>query len=116
MEHPDCRRHSARGRLRSARAQPGRIVEGFQQSLGRLVLAAEREPCRRRKQSLEILVVDDSLTTRTLEKSVLEAHGYQVAIAVDGIDALNYLRAEPAALVISDCRCRGWTALGCSKR
>ena len=48
------------------------------------------------------LAVSDSLTTRTLEKSVLEAHGYQVAIAVDGVDALNRLRAGPVGLVISD--------------
>ena len=50
-----------------------------------------------RQEPFEILVVDDSLTTRTLEKSVLEAHGYQVAIAVDGVDALNYLRAGRSA-------------------
>ncbi len=82
---------------------PAEIVEGFQQSSNALVLAT---PCRdaggRSKSSFEILVVDDSLTTRTLEKSVLEAHGYQVAIAVDGVDALNYLRAGPVGLVISD--------------
>jgi two-component system chemotaxis sensor kinase CheA len=49
-----------------------------------------------------ILVVDDSLTTRSLEKTILEAHGYRVRIAVDGAQALELLRAEPADLVISD--------------
>jgi two-component system chemotaxis sensor kinase CheA len=49
-----------------------------------------------------ILVVDDSMTTRTLEKSILEAHGYQVRVAVDGLDALLQLRADPADLVVSD--------------
>jgi two-component system chemotaxis sensor kinase CheA len=49
-----------------------------------------------------ILVVDDSLTTRTLEKSILEAHGYRVRVAVDGLEALDQLRAEKADLVISD--------------
>ncbi len=78
------------------------IVQGFQESSDALVLADEREAPAQPKKSLEILVVDDSLTTRTLEKSVLEAHGYQVAIAVDGVDALNYLRAAPVGLVISD--------------
>lgn len=39
-----------------------------------------------------ILVVDDSITSRTLEKSILEAHGYQVLVAVDGIEALGILR------------------------
>jgi two-component system chemotaxis sensor kinase CheA len=49
-----------------------------------------------------ILVVDDSLTTRTLEKSILEAHGYRVRIAVDGVEALDQLSLERADLVIAD--------------
>jgi two-component system chemotaxis sensor kinase CheA len=49
-----------------------------------------------------ILVVDDSITTRTLEKSILEAHGYRVRVAVDGLDALDQLRAERPDLVIAD--------------
>jgi two-component system chemotaxis sensor kinase CheA len=52
--------------------------------------------------SLNILVVDDSMTTRSLEKSILEAHGYQVRVAVDGVDALTRLREERADLVIAD--------------
>ena len=39
-----------------------------------------------------ILVADDSITSRTLEKSILEAHGYRVFVAVDGIEALEILR------------------------
>ncbi|HTI02473.1 MAG TPA: response regulator [Acidisoma sp.] len=39
-----------------------------------------------------ILVVDDSITSRTLEKSILEAHGYRVMVAVDGVEALDILR------------------------
>lgn len=38
-----------------------------------------------------ILVVDDSITSRTLEKSILEAHGYRVMVAVDGVEALDLL-------------------------
>ncbi|MEX0644543.1 MAG: response regulator, partial [Parvularculaceae bacterium] len=49
-----------------------------------------------------ILVVDDSITTRTLEKSVLEASGYHVRLSVDGADALRQLRQKTADLVISD--------------
>jgi two-component system, chemotaxis family, sensor kinase CheA len=49
-----------------------------------------------------ILVVDDSMTTRALEKSILEAHGYQVRVAVDGVEALARLREEAADLVIAD--------------
>jgi two-component system chemotaxis sensor kinase CheA len=49
-----------------------------------------------------ILVVDDSITTRTLEQSILEANGYDVRVAVDGMDALAALHAQKADLVIAD--------------
>jgi two-component system chemotaxis sensor kinase CheA len=51
-----------------------------------------------------ILVVDDSITTRTLEKGILEAAGYRVVVCVDGQDALDRLRAgiEPVDLVVAD--------------
>jgi two-component system chemotaxis sensor kinase CheA len=54
------------------------------------------------KLAPSILVVDDSITTRTLEKSILEAHGYRVRIAVDGMEALAQLETEKSDLVISD--------------
>ncbi|MGE4220286.1 MAG: response regulator [Alphaproteobacteria bacterium] len=51
-----------------------------------------------------ILVVDDSITTRTLEKSILEAQGYRVLLSVDGLDALTRLRsgAAPVDLIVAD--------------
>lgn len=51
-----------------------------------------------------ILVVDDSITTRTLEKSILEAQGYRVLLSVDGLDALATLRSGQAMvdLVVAD--------------
>ena len=49
-----------------------------------------------------ILVVDDSFTTRTLEKSILETNGYDVRVAVDGVEALTVLRSEPIDIVIAD--------------
>jgi two-component system chemotaxis sensor kinase CheA len=49
-----------------------------------------------------ILVVDDSITTRTMEKNLLEAAGFQVRVAVDGIDAWTVLKSEKIDLVVSD--------------
>ncbi len=49
-----------------------------------------------------ILVVEDSATTRTLFKSVLEAKGFNVKIAIDGIDALSLLRMHTFDIVLSD--------------
>jgi two-component system chemotaxis sensor kinase CheA len=49
-----------------------------------------------------ILVVDDSITSRSLERSLLEAQGYRVRLAVDGLQALELLRTEKSDLVITD--------------
>jgi two-component system chemotaxis sensor kinase CheA len=54
------------------------------------------------KKSPGILVVDDSITSRSLERSILEAHGYRVRVAVDGLEALEMLRVELADLIITD--------------
>jgi two-component system chemotaxis sensor kinase CheA len=57
----------------------------------------EKETVRRR-----VLVVDDSITTRTLEASVLEAAGYDVLTAADGSDGWRLLQERGADLVVSD--------------
>ena len=49
-----------------------------------------------------LLVVEDSVTARSLLKNILETAGYQVATAVDGIDALTMLHTDPFDLVVSD--------------
>jgi two-component system chemotaxis sensor kinase CheA len=50
-----------------------------------------------------ILVIDDSITTRTLEKNILEAAGYQVKLATDGEEALGVLATEGLPhLIVSD--------------
>jgi two-component system chemotaxis sensor kinase CheA len=49
-----------------------------------------------------LLVAEDSLTTRALVKSILEAHGYQVDTAADGQDAWGRLQERRYDLVVSD--------------
>ncbi len=49
-----------------------------------------------------ILVVDDSLTVRELQRKLLSHRGYEVAVAVDGMDGWNALRAEDFDLLITD--------------
>jgi CheY-like chemotaxis protein len=50
-----------------------------------------------------ILVVDDDIDIRDAIRVVLQGHGYQVAAAANGRDALDYLhRAEPPDLVLLD--------------
>ena len=49
-----------------------------------------------------ILVVEDSITSRTLLKNILETAGYQVKTAVDGVEGLTELRSGGFDLVVSD--------------
>ena len=49
-----------------------------------------------------VLVVEDSITARTLLKNILEAAGYRVKTAVDGLDAFGKLQGGGFDLVLSD--------------
>jgi two-component system, chemotaxis family, sensor kinase CheA len=49
-----------------------------------------------------ILVVDDSLNTREIEKSILELEGHQVVTANDGIEGLERLKEHRFDMIISD--------------
>jgi two-component system chemotaxis sensor kinase CheA len=65
----------------------------------RSVLDAPAETVSRQR----ILIVDDSVTTRTLEKNILEAAGYTVQLATDGQEALAAIAAGGVPdLVVSD--------------
>ncbi len=59
--------------------------------------ATETKPKEKR-----ILVVEDAFSTRELEKSILETHGYVVDTAVDGLDALDRMVNNQYDLVVSD--------------
>lgn len=50
----------------------------------------------------EILVADDSVTSRMLLKNILESAGYRVTTAIDGVDALTALKAGDFDLLVSD--------------
>jgi two-component system chemotaxis sensor kinase CheA len=51
---------------------------------------------------LPILVVDDSLTTRMLERSILESAGYEVDLAASGEEALEIASARRYGLILTD--------------
>jgi two-component system chemotaxis sensor kinase CheA len=62
-----------------------------------------REPLRPKPQQKHvILLVEDSMTTRTQEKRILESAGYEVVAAVNGVDALQQLSSRPFDAVVSD--------------
>ncbi len=60
------------------------------------------------KERLHILVVDDSITVREVERKILENNGYQVEVAVDGIEAWNAIRTNHYDLIVTDNERRSW--------
>jgi two-component system chemotaxis sensor kinase CheA len=71
----------------------------------RSILAAltRAAPTVEERARRRILVVDDSITTRTLEKNILEAAGYVVQLATDGQEALGAIAtAGVPDLIVSD--------------
>jgi two-component system chemotaxis sensor kinase CheA len=70
--------------------------------LGRGTALVAPTPEQSQQRRARLLVVDDSFATRELIRSILSAAGYEVATAVDGLDALDRIRAETYDLVVSD--------------
>lgn len=70
-------------------------------SAGRLT-SVQRGAEQQRQKRKRVLVVDDSLTVRELERKLLEGRGYDVEIAVDGMDGWNAVRTGGHDLVITD--------------
>lgn len=67
--------------------------------LSRVEFERLAEQARQRKR---ILVVDDSITVRELERQLLQARGFAVDVAVDGMDGWNAIRSARYDLVVSD--------------
>ncbi|MDJ0845683.1 hybrid sensor histidine kinase/response regulator [Crocosphaera sp.] len=61
-----------------------------------------KEETNWQKSSKNILVVDDSITVREMERKLLENKGYKVDVAVDGMEGWNAVRVGNYDLVISD--------------
>jgi two-component system chemotaxis sensor kinase CheA len=53
-------------------------------------------------RQLSVMVVDDALMVRELQRSILERGGYSVRTASDGAEALTMLADQPADLVVTD--------------
>jgi len=54
------------------------------------------------QRTRRILVVEDSFTVRELERKVLRTHGYEVDVAVDGVDGWNAVRSNNYDLIVTD--------------
>jgi two-component system sensor histidine kinase and response regulator WspE len=74
-------------------------MDHFIQS-GSLLRCDDRQ--RREQRTKRVLVVDDSITVREVERQLLRNQGYDVAVAVDGMDGWNQVRTGSFDLVVSD--------------
>jgi two-component system chemotaxis sensor kinase CheA len=84
-----------------------------------LVGAARRSgalPARVAEPLPPVLVVDDSLTTRMLEQSILESAGYEVELATSGEEALQKLGRRRYALLLVDVEMPGIDGFGVVQR
>jgi CheY-like chemotaxis protein/chemotaxis signal transduction protein len=74
------------------------IVESAKRMKGRSL----REGSKEEEASINILVVDDSLNTREIEKGILESYGYRVSVAQDGLEAIGKASEFKYDLIITD--------------
>jgi two-component system sensor histidine kinase and response regulator WspE len=74
-----------------------KLISGGRLSKVHRATAADEATPRKR-----VLVVDDSLTVRELERKLLASRGYEVEVAVDGMDGWNAVRTGHFNLVVSD--------------
>ena len=83
-------------------------IEDIVRSIDSLLTGRGISPIDAAREELEatiakrILVVDDSITVRELERQLLQSKGYEVDVAVDGMDGWNAFRSTPYDLVVSD--------------
>lgn len=87
------------GRIALVLDPPTAVAAGLAPNVGAGLTVEPRRaaPTRRR-----ILVVDDSITTRTLERSILEAAGYDVLTAADGAEGWRLFQEQACDLVVAD--------------
>jgi len=83
--------------------EPGAIIErARRRHRSAADTAADHAPIATAITRHRVLVVDDALTVRELQKSILERAGYEVRTASDGVDALALLAERPSDLVVTD--------------
>jgi len=78
------------------------LIRTFDRLAGKEPGARSARPREGSNDSPRILLVDDSLTVREVERKLLQDAGYVVETAVDGVDGWNQLATGRFALVVTD--------------
>jgi two-component system, chemotaxis family, sensor histidine kinase and response regulator WspE len=88
---------------------PVLIVDVFDlvRSIDHLLHSGQLRPidvnkAKKRAERKRLLVVDDSITVREMTRKLLQNRGYDVDVAVNGMDAWTAIRSKPYNLVLSD--------------
>jgi two-component system chemotaxis sensor kinase CheA len=107
----------ALGMIDRARAMRGSAGSGPESGSAGTGETGENEPLRldpsgELPRRGTVLIVDDALTVRELERSILERAGYEVTVACDGLEALARLAEGPVDLVLSDVEMPGLDGIG----
>jgi two-component system chemotaxis sensor kinase CheA len=78
----------------------GSSVRGLGAATGDAASLAESRSRKGERQ--RIVIAEDSITTRTLEKNILETAGYEVVACKDGLEALRYLQSATCDALVTD--------------
>ncbi|MGB8652583.1 MAG: response regulator [Mycobacteriales bacterium] len=92
-----------------------RVVGGSAFAAPSAVPASRKAAAAGGQRKARVLVVEDSVGVRELERVILEGAGYHVETAVDGLDGASRLRDEPVDLVLSDVEMPGMDGFALTK-
>ncbi|MEG5044402.1 hybrid sensor histidine kinase/response regulator [Microcoleus sp. B4-C1] len=81
---------------------PHDLIKSVRQQVSSRGVGSARSQLETASRKQVILLAEDSIATRTQEKRILEAAGYEVVTAVDGLDAFHKLKTRDFDAVISD--------------
>lgn len=90
-----------------------RLIEMARMQRGDALIAS---PVSTASRNARILVVDDSLNTREIEKEVLESHGFTVTLAEDGLDGWQKAMAGDFDAILTDVEMPGLDGFGLTRK
>ena len=95
---------------------PQDLIQSIRSKADRHLGGATQSTQSKTQRRYSVLLVEDSIATRTQEKRILEAAGFEVVTAVDGLDGFNKLQTRNFDAVVSDVQMPNLDGLGLTAR